>query len=80
MRKIDKEKSMVYRQWNDHVSLGIKGTFVNDFDKPDDYYEGTLWSVRADVENPFRDRYGNCFKYFVPRDTKVLVKEEDLDI
>lgn len=59
MKKIDKEKSVVYSQWSDPVSLRTKGTFVNDFDRPDDYYEGTLWSIRADVENPFRDRYGN---------------------
>lgn len=75
MKKIDKEKSVVYRQWNDHVSLGIKGTFVDDFDRPEDYFEGILWRVIADVENPFRDRCGYGYKYFVPRDTKVLVKE-----
>lgn len=80
MKKIDKEKSVVYSQWSDPVSLRTKGTFVNDFDRPDDYYEGTLWSIRADVENPFRDRYGNGYKYFVPRNTKVLVKEEDVDL
>ena len=80
MKKIDKEKSVVYSQWSDPVSLRTKGAFVNDFDRPDDYYEGTLWGIRADVENPFRDRYGNGYKYFVPRNTKVLVKEEDVDI
>ena len=58
MKKIDKEKSVVYSQWSDPVSLRTKGTFVNDFDRPDDYY----------------------YKYFVPRNTKVLVKEEDVDI
>lgn len=72
MEKIDKEKSIVYNKWSDTVSLNIKGTFVDDFNKPEDYYEGTLWQIRADDESPFGDRYGNCFKYFVPRSTKVV--------
>ena len=74
MKKIDKEKSVVYSQWNNHVLLGIKGTFVNNFDKPEDYYEGTLWNIRTDAENPFMDRYGNGYKYFVPRSTHRIIK------
>lgn len=74
-KKIDKEKSVVYSQWNDHVSLGIKGTFVDDFDRPEDYFEGILWSTRADAEKPFRHRHGNWFKYFVPKSTLVLEEE-----
>lgn len=74
-KKIDKEKSVICSNWCDRVSLGAKGTFVDDFERPEDYFEGTLWSIRADEEKPFRSRHGNWYRYFVPKSTLVLEEE-----
>lgn len=76
-KKIDKEKSVICSNWCDRVSLGAKGTFVDDFERPEDYFEGTLWSIRADEEKPFRSRHGNWYRYFVPKSTLVLEEDEE---
>lgn len=75
MKKINKEKSVVCCQWSDSVTISTKGTLVNDFDKPESYYEGVLWGIRAIAETPFMDRYGNWYKYFVPEKGRVLEEE-----
>jgi len=75
-KKIDKERSVVCRQWNDPVALGVVGTFVDDFDRPEDYFEGTLVGIRQGTVTSFLNEYGEWYKYFVPADTKVLVDED----
>lgn len=75
MKKINKEKSVVFSKWNDTVSLNIKGTFVDNFDYPNSYFEGTLCGIRKGTEKPFSDSYGIWYKYFVPRSTMVLEEE-----
>lgn len=75
MKKIDKEKSVVYSNYSDPDSLCIRGTFVDDFDYPDSYFEGTLCGIRANAERTFLNTYGNWYKYFVPESTRVLVEE-----
>lgn len=74
-KKINKEKSVVFSNWYDTVKLDQKGTFVNDFNKPEDYFEDTLWCIRADEIKPFGDSYSIWYKYFVPEDTMVLEEE-----
>lgn len=75
-KKINKEKSVVFSNWYDTVKLDQKGTFVNDFNKPEDYFEGTLWCIRTDEIKPFGDSYSIWYKYFVPEDTMVLEPEK----
>lgn len=76
-KKINKEKSVIWANWYDRVSLGTKGVFVDNFDYPDNYFESTLCGIRMGKETPFLNTYGNWYKYFVPEDTMVLEEEEE---
>lgn len=74
-RKINKEKSVICANWCDPVKLGTKGTFVDDFNKPEDYFEGTLFGIRMVADTPFLNTYGYWYKYFVPEKGRVLEEE-----
>lgn len=76
-KKINKEKSVVFSTWCDGLMhLDQKGTFVDNFDYPDSYFEGTLCGIRMGKETPFLNTYGNWYKYFVPERTRVLEEKE----